>query len=45
MSNRELKYATLLSQGQQREVICFLFNLPLHYHTYIIKSIFTLRDD
>ena len=43
--NRELKHAAFLSHGGQPEVRCFSINLSLHYHIYIVKYLFTSRDD
>ena len=42
--SRELKQETFLSQGQRLEVNCFP-NLSTHFHIYVVKYLFTSRDD
>ena len=43
--NREFKHAAFLSHGGQPEVRCFRINLSLDYLIYIVKYLFTSRDD
>lgn len=42
-----LRYATLVIQERQQEVICFPIyrNLISHYHIYIFEYLFPSRDD
>ena len=40
-----IKHATFLIHGRQRKCLVFLFNLSLYHHIYILKSLFSSRDD
>lgn len=42
---RELKLATFFSHGRHQTGAVFLFNLSSLYHIFIVKYLFTSRDD